>query len=71
MRAEEYGNRVLLFGEDTPISYQAFDEITDRLAYGLEKIGVSRGDHVTVIHPNGPKCFSAIIFYYKGRGSDK
>ena len=55
MRAKEYGSRVLLSGEDTAISYQAFDEITDRLAYGLEKIGVSKGDHVAFIHPNSPQ----------------
>ncbi|MGB7576024.1 MAG: AMP-binding protein [Thermodesulfobacteriota bacterium] len=61
MRAEEYGNRVLLSGEDTAISYQAFDEITNRLAHGLEKIGVSKGGHVAFIHPNSPKCFSAIV----------
>jgi len=60
MRAKEYGSRVLLSGEDTAISYQAFDEITDRLAYGLEKIGVSKGDHVAFIHPNSPQ----VLFGY-------
>jgi len=60
MRAKEYGSRVLLSGEDTAISYQAFDEITDRLAYGLEKIGVSKGDHVAFIQSNGPQ----VLFGY-------
>jgi long-chain acyl-CoA synthetase len=61
IRAEKYNNRVLLFGEDTPISYQAFDEITDRIAYSLEKIGVSRGDHVALLHPNSPQV---LLGYY-------
>jgi long-chain acyl-CoA synthetase len=61
IRAEKYNKRVLLFGEDTPISYRAFDEITDRIAYGLEKMGVSRGDHVAVIHPNSPQV---LLGYY-------
>jgi non-ribosomal peptide synthetase component E (peptide arylation enzyme) len=60
MRAKEYGNRVLHSGEDAAISYRAFDEITDRLAYGPEKIGVSKEDHVAFIHPNGPQ----VLFGY-------
>lgn len=39
MRAEEYGTRLRLSSEDAPISYPAFDKITERLAYGLEKMG--------------------------------
>ena len=50
-RAEKYGEKLFLFGEETSISYRAFDEITDRIAYGLEKIGVQNGDHVAVLHP--------------------
>jgi len=71
MRAKEYGSRVLLSGEDTAISYQAIDEITDRLAYGLEKIGVSKGDHVTLIHPNSPKVLFGYYSSVKARGGDK
>jgi len=61
IRAEKYNKRVLLFGEDPPISYRAFDEITHRIAYGLERMGVSRGDHIAVIHPNSPQVPLAII----------
>ena len=68
MRAKEYGSRVLLSGEDTAISYQAFDEITDRLAYGLEKIGVSKGDHVAFIHPNCPQVLFGYYSSVKARG---
>lgn len=62
MRAEGYGNRLRLSGEDAPISYPAFDKITERLAYGLEKIGISRGDHVAVIHPNSPQSAFRLLF---------
>ena len=68
MRAKEYGGRVLLPGEDTAVSYQAFDEITDRLAYGLEKIGVSKGDHVAFIHPNSPQVLFGYYSSVKARG---
>ncbi len=60
-RAEKYGEKLFLFGEETSISYRAFDEITDRIAYGLEKIGVLKGDHVAVLHPNSPQV---LLSYY-------
>jgi long-chain acyl-CoA synthetase len=61
IRAEKYKTKVLLWGEDTSITYQAFDEITDRIAYGLSKLGIMRGDHVAVLHPNSPQ---AIVSYF-------
>jgi long-chain acyl-CoA synthetase len=61
IRAEKYGEKPLLFGEETSISYRAFDEITDRLAYGLEKLGVVPGDHIAVLHPNSPQT---LLSYY-------
>lgn len=68
MRAKEYGSRVLFSGEDTAISYQAFDEITERLVYGLEKIGISRGNHMAVIRPDGPKVPLGYYFIIKAGG---
>ena len=68
MRAEGYGNRLRLSGEDAPISYPAFDKITERLAYGLEKIVISRGDYVVVIHPDGPKVLFGYYFIIKAGG---
>jgi len=61
IRAEKYSEKPFLFGEGTSISYQAFDEITDRLAYGLEKLGIVQGDHVAVLHPNSPQT---LLSYY-------
>jgi len=61
IRAEKYNNKVLLFGEDTSISYRTFDEITDRMAYGLAKIGVMPGDHIAVLHPNSSQT---LLSYY-------
>ena len=61
IRAEKYNKKVLLFDEDTFISYQAFDEITDRIAYGLGKIGVLPKDHVAILHPNSSQV---LLSYY-------
>lgn len=60
-RAERYKGKVFLLGEASPITYRAFDEITGRIAYGLEKIGIAQGDHVAVLHPNSPQV---LLSYY-------
>jgi hypothetical protein len=44
------------------------DEIIDRLAYGVEKIGVSKGDHVAFIHPNSPQVLFGYYSGVKARG---
>ena len=61
IRSEKYNKKVLLFEEATSITYQAFDEITDRIAFGLEKIEVLPGDHVAILHPNSSQV---LLIYY-------
>jgi long-chain acyl-CoA synthetase len=61
IRAKKYGEKPFLLGEGTSVSYWEFDEITDKIAYGLEKIGVERGDHIAVLHPNSPQV---LLIYY-------
>jgi len=51
-RVRRYGSRILLHGEEGSITYREFDAITDRIARGLECLGVGPGDHVAVLHPN-------------------
>jgi long-chain acyl-CoA synthetase len=61
IKVERYSEKPLLFGGETTVSYRAFDEITDRIAYGLEKIGVNPGDHIAVLHPNSVQT---LLSYY-------
>lgn len=64
MRVQKYGERPVLIGEGTSIRYRTFDRITDRVAYGLAKLGVVPGDHVAVVQPNSPQtllCYYSII----------
>lgn len=60
-RVQKYQEKAFLLGEETHISYRAFDEITDRIAYGLERMGVATGDHIAVLHPNSPQT---LLTYY-------
>src|SRR4030042_906917 len=68
IRAEKYSEKPLLFGEEMTVSYRAFDEITDRIAYGLEKIGVASGDPVAVLHPNSVQTLLAYFSIIKVGG---
>ncbi len=68
IRADRYNQKVLLYDEDTSISYRAFDEISDRMAEGLEQIGVYPGDHVAVLHPNSSQVLLSYFAIIKAGG---
>lgn len=67
-QAEKYGEKPFLFGEETSISYRAFDRLTDRIAAGLYKLGVGRGDHVAVLHPNSVQTLLSYFSIIKAGG---
>jgi len=70
IRAEKYKGKPLLYDESVPegISYQDFDAITDRIAYGLEKVGLAPGDNVAVLHPNSSQTLLAYYSIVKAGG---
>jgi long-chain acyl-CoA synthetase len=70
IRAEKYEDRPLLYGREIPegIGYQAFDAQTDRIARGLEKLGLAPGDHIAVLHPNSPQTLLAYFAIIKTGG---
>src|SRR3990172_3055022 len=47
-----YGNR---------ITYEQLDELTNRFAHALTRLGVRKGDRVAIMLPNIPQC---VIAYY-------
>lgn len=53
---KEYPDHIALVEAETGKSwtYRQFDEESNRLASGLKKLGVKRGDMVVQIHPNHP-----------------
>ena len=68
IQAEKYGEKPFLFGEDTSISYRAFDRLTDHIASGLDKLGIRRGDHVAVLHPNSVQTLLSYFSIIKAGG---
>lgn len=67
-RVRRYGNRVLLHGEEGPMTYREFDAATDRIAHGLECLGIAHGDHVAVLHPNSSQTLIAFFAIIKAGG---
>ncbi|MHB8773406.1 MAG: class I adenylate-forming enzyme family protein [Syntrophales bacterium] len=63
-----YGNRVLIHGDEGAITYREFDAITDRIASGLERLGIQPGDHVAVLHPNSAQTLLAFFAIIKAGG---
>ena len=53
-KAGEYKDKVFLCDFETgrKITYQQLGEMTDRLSSGFENLGVRKGDHVALLHPN-------------------
>ena len=68
-QVSRYEKRILLYGTDgTAITYRDFDDITDRIAYGLKRIGIERGEHVAVLHPNSPQTLLVYFGIIKAGG---
>jgi long-chain acyl-CoA synthetase len=68
IRVEKYQDKPFLFSEAGSISYGVFDKITDRIAYGLGKLGVGHGDHVAVLHPNSSQTLLSYFSIIKAGG---
>jgi long-chain acyl-CoA synthetase len=67
-RARHYDNRILLYGEEGSVTYREFDAVTDRIAYGLELLGIGPGDPVAVLHPNSSQTLLAFFAIIKAGG---
>ena len=44
-RAKEFRNKVFLREKKNSLTYQEFDQVTDRMAAGLQALGLEKGDH--------------------------
>jgi crotonobetaine/carnitine-CoA ligase len=54
-QAEKYGDRTFIYFKDGTFSYRDFDELSNRAAYGLQQMGISKGDKVAIMMPNCPE----------------
>lgn len=54
-QAEEAGNTPFLVNDDISITFAQAEDVTNRLAAGLENLGISRGDRVVMYMGNRPE----------------
>jgi len=54
-QAEKYGDRTFIYFNDKELSYRDFDEASNRVAFGLQRMGVAKGDKVAIMMPNCPE----------------
>lgn len=64
-RVRRYDSRILLYGEEGPVTYREFDAVTDRIAHGIELLGAAPGDRVAVLHPNSSQTLLAFFALIK------
>jgi fatty-acyl-CoA synthase len=51
--AQRHGTTPFIADDSGSITFAAFDHEVDRLAFGLLRLGIGRGDHVAIWLPNG------------------
>ncbi|RZI93924.1 MAG: long-chain fatty acid--CoA ligase, partial [Variovorax sp.] len=66
--AARWPDRTALRFEGRAFSYAEFDALTDRMAEGLQRLGVQPGTHVGLYLPNTPHYFIAFFGVLKAGG---
>jgi len=54
-KIEQYGNREFLYFKDQVFGYKDFDRESDKVAAGLQSLGVCEGDKVAIVMNNRPE----------------
>lgn len=60
-RAESHGTEPFLRFRDGELTYRDVDTEANRVAQGLVRLGVGKGDHVAVMLPNCPELVSVVF----------
>ena len=66
--ARKYPNRTATILKGARLSYAELDQLTDRLAAGLDAMGLQRGDRVAILMPNSPQFVIAFYGILKAGG---
>ncbi|ANF98923.1 (2,3-dihydroxybenzoyl)adenylate synthase [Paenibacillus bovis] len=64
-QAQSYGEQVVLVSGEQRITYAQLDQRVDRLATGLNRLGIAAGDRVIVQLPNIPAFFEVIFALFR------
>ncbi len=61
-QAKKFGDKVFLYWEDMTVTYEQLNKITNKVANMLYKLGIRKGDKVSVYLPNMPEY----VYLYLG-----
>lgn len=67
-QAERFGDKPLYYFKDQKVAYGEFDDRTDIIASGLEKVGVGKGDRVGILLPNTHEVVESYYGIWKSSG---
>ncbi len=68
-RAKEFKNKVFLWERKNSLTYQEFDQVTDRMAAGLQALGLEKGNHAAVLFPNSIDTLLSYFAIIKAGGT--
>lgn len=54
-KVKQFGNRTFFFFREQEFGYQDFDRASDRVASGLQSLGIGKGDKVAILMGNRPE----------------
>jgi len=54
-KVKQFGNRTFLFFKEREFGYEDFDRESDRVAAGLQSLGIGKGDKVAILLSNRPE----------------
>lgn len=64
-RAKEYGDRIAITGGERNLTYAELDSRAERLAVGLQKLGIKKNDRVVIQLPNVVEFFEVIFALFR------
>jgi long-chain acyl-CoA synthetase len=67
--AKEFRNKIFLWEKKNSLTYQEFDQVTDRMAAGLQALGLEKGNHAAVLFPNSMDTLLSYFAIIKAGGS--
>ncbi|MBP1749257.1 MAG: ATP-dependent acyl-CoA ligase, partial [Deltaproteobacteria bacterium] len=54
-QAEKYGDKVFFYFKDKEFSYKQLNDMANRAAAGLQRMGIGKGDKVAIMMDNSPE----------------
>lgn len=68
-QAKEFRNKVFLWEKKNFLTYGEFDQVTNRLAAGLQSLGLKKGDHAAIFFPNSVDTLLSYFSIIKAGGT--